>query len=46
MVAVPVRDEYIIRIAKVCTQQFCISDKRVARSRIEQNLVTLRFHKN
>ena len=42
MVAMSVRNENIIHITKIYTQQLCISDKQITCSSIKQDIVPLR----
>ena len=43
MVAMPVGDKNIVYGAEVNSQPLCVSDEHIAGSRIEQDMVTLRF---
>ncbi len=42
MITMSVRNENIIHITKIYTQQLCISDKQITSSSIKQDIVPLR----
>ena len=46
MVAVSMRDEYIIHIAEIYAQLLCISDKHITCSSIKQDLVPICFQQD
>ena len=46
MVAMSVRNENIIHIAKIYAQQLCVSDKHITCSRIKQDSVPLCLQKD
>ena len=46
MVAMSVRNENIVHIAKIYAQQLCVTDKQVTRSCIKQDFVLFRPQKD